>query len=590
MNLQSLCGWFDEAEDSASLDAILKSNWREIVPLFYGLESSQFPLHRAEYSRVLIRLANSNAGRQLRRLDVAPNAVRALMMLFASRFETAGWYLELRRCRDLLPAGDRLVAVVEAVFTYRYINDAAGDYLIRCPKVLEHLGSISEGDFPGCPSLAADLVREFIMEASAQYLAAHADARSRFRARLYDWGLRPPLAALGWEEIEDLLNQSVECLPPRREKVRSAIVEGMFREAERLGDGHSCGEVEDATILVCAEEPPRWNRLPDFVDDELEAMGAKFDPSGAEAGDNVGNDETRNRAYLGTYFPRTVIEARNIVGEILSLPIIRSHLERKGHIRVLDIGAGTGGATVGTALALRDAGCRSPLNVVAIDGNPDALGKMKRLVLTVARELQIDVGIEQRLVQLQPDLDGFAGTIRECIATVGDPFDIVLCWKFLSEFYDRGWARASGIIGATLAAMASRVDEGGFCVVADITTRNRRPEYFSKTLNRESREYERREDAWMRTVIPVPCAKFRDQCSHGNCFTLRKMSIGHRLVQDDTTKLAYRVFVPMALESRVVRSFSSGDVYNVDSNNPTTGCASGCVQHAPSPRSGWTGF
>jgi SAM-dependent methyltransferase len=547
-------------------------------------------VRRDEYKHVLIRLANSDVARQVRRLDVAPDAVRGLTMLFASRFETAGWFRELPWCRELLPAGDRIVAVVDAVCAYLHISDAATDYVVRCTRVLELLGSIAEGDLPECPALAEDLVREFIMEASAHYLAAHAVVRSQFRARLHDWGLMPPLAAVGWAEIDDLLGQPLDRLPPLRERVRSAIVDGMFREAERLGGGPFSAEEEDAPISVCAEGPAKWDGLPEFLDDELEAMGAAFSPTGAEAGDNVGNDEARNRIYLGTYFPRSVVESRNIVGEIMSIPVVRKRFGQKGRVRILDLGAGTGGATIGAALALFDAGITCPVDIVAVDGNRDALGKMERLVAVAAGALDADVRIESRFLELQADLDGYAGRLREFIATCGDHFDIVLCWKVLSEFYDRSWVRAGGIIGRTLGAMATRVCPDGFLIVTDITTKNRRPEFFSQTLNRESRTYELSGDSMMCTIVPVPCAKFRDDCGCGNCFTLRKMSVCHRLAPHDSTKIAYRVLVPMALGSRVVGTFSPGDVYNVNSNKTKTGCARGYVQDAPSPRCGWTGF
>ena len=77
----------------------------------------------------------------------------------------------------------------------------------------------------------------------------------------------------------------------------------------------------------------------------LEPAGARYNPDWKKARENLD--------YLGTYFPRTVLESAIIFEHLMrTMPSVKKMLAERDVIRVLDFGCGTGGELLGFLIAL----------------------------------------------------------------------------------------------------------------------------------------------------------------------------------------------------------------------------------------------
>ena len=95
--------------------------------------------------------------------------------------------------------------------------------------------------------------------------------------------------------------------------------------------------------------------LPLVVDDILKGLGAFYREEYLRVRMGLDADDDRNRAYLGTYFPRSFIEWATLWGELLSYRPVHEVFERKQTITLASFGAGTGGDVIGALYALMDA-------------------------------------------------------------------------------------------------------------------------------------------------------------------------------------------------------------------------------------------
>ena len=62
---------------------------------------------------------------------------------------------------------------------------------------------------------------------------------------------------------------------------------------------------------------------------------------------NLNSTEKGAQKYLGTYFPRSVVEAKRIITDLLSSVEILQTIYKKDTIKIIDIGSGAGGFVFG---------------------------------------------------------------------------------------------------------------------------------------------------------------------------------------------------------------------------------------------------
>lgn len=221
-----------------------------------------------------------------------------------------------------------------------------------------------------------------------------------------------------------------------------------------------------------------------------------------------------------------------------------------------------------------------------------ALTLQSKILLSLRKSLPFELLAYQRQVDLPFDLEGFVSAFSDIADQEGSRYDLILCWKCISEFYNYAFAPALGIIQNMLRIASRMLVPHGLCIVADVTTSDNHYELFAKTLNREANEHDCSPEAFMRTVLPLPCARSASMCRRRDCYTQRKFVVHHRLAPKDETKIAYRVFAPSPFAQSVVSTFTEHSAYRVNAYRGDEACSGRHIIKDPTHRypCGYTGF
>jgi SAM-dependent methyltransferase len=334
--------------------------------------------------------------------------------------------------------------------------------------------------------------------------------------------------------------------------------------------------VSDEFIGEAVRTVQAHRQIPGFLSEQLCRMGATYNPQRQEARFNYDADDARNRIYLGTYFPKTVIESWNIFTELFSIPVIQAAFRQKDVIRIMDVGAGTGAAVVGILLALMEWEEHNiSVEVISLDTNEDALAKQREILEFLRNHLTFKLEFELRNIRLPFDLDGFVPAFSGLADQEGRIYDIITIWKCLCEFYNVNFASAQGIIRNTLSTASRMLLPYGLCVVSDVTTTDNQYEYFAITLNREANEHDREPYTETCTVLPLPCGRNSAECIERHCYSQRLFRLNHRLAQNDVTKIAYRVLATNSFAHSIITSFTDNDAYRINAARPSEACCNG---------------
>lgn len=591
MTLQELQIQLIQCRSLAECDLFLQANLHEIRPLFYGLTQQELQAgRRFDYEDVFDAFASSKAGCEIRDGYTPPESVVALLIFFLSLFERAHLYMIIHAVTQLIPSGP-LRQQSEALFEYKKIENSAKDYLNRFDTILTLLQQAWNHNTESGQHLSENLLQEYLLDAILEPKAAGIDIRSAITARFLDQKLQQSYPILLTPSVQKLLGADADTLPEIRRAIRSHILENFHAQACALAPDSLLTKVADEFIGEIILPNQTHIRIPEFLSDQLDQMGAVHNPQRLGARCNFDADDAQNCIYLGTYFPRTVIECWNIFTELFSIPVIQAAFRQKDVIRLLDVGSGTGGAVVGTLLAINEWGqSNAAVEVTSLDINEDALAKQGEILDSLQDHLSFDLNFKPRHVQLPFDLESFVPAFSAFLDQEGDSYDLVSCWKSLCEFYNVEFAPAQGIIRNTLSMVSRKLVPYGLCVVADVTTTGNGVEFFAITLNREANEYDATPDVKTHTILPLCCGSRTKTCDP-RCYTQRYFKVSHRLAHNDQTKIAYRVLAPDAFSHSITASFTDHAAYRVNANRPHEACENGRKRAATGATPcGYTGF
>lgn len=332
--------------------------------------------------------------------------------------------------------------------------------------------------------------------------------------------------------------------------------------------------------------------MPAFIEQTARELGAFYCPDHVAVLKNIDADERRVQSYLGTYFPRTVFEFQTIADELINLSQMMGTKTKPRALRVLDLGSGTGGAWIGLALALAQAGKERHLCVDAIDGNAIALGCQQPFASAIADATSINVQLKTHHVALGLTRQEFARDLSAALASFVEKFDIVLVSKHLSEFYHEGYSNATGIIQDALQLLSGVLQQGGHLIVLDMTDRiNGNGEYFPKTMAREIGRYLASAPMGLKPILPIPCAHFMSSgcASRGACYTQRVFELRHDVAgtgysRSAVSKVSYRVFTTPSNAAQICSMYPRDLAYCINAKEV---CRGGKVFEAPSSHNGF---
>lgn len=299
------------------------------------------------------------------------------------------------------------------------------------------------------------------------------------------------------------------------------------------------------------------------LNDILEEQGAFHRPEPKRVQQGLGADDERNRAYLGTYFPRSVIEWGLIWSELLAHEPVFRRFQTKETITIASFGSGTGGDVVGTLYAIHDARLTPrQVRIYSFDGNADALEKQRAILAEVQKRggFRFEIKFTCRQFTWGFDRESFRRSCDELAGLLPGPIDMVQASKWLVEFYNyqkirsQSIERASGIVEEFLRFAERVAGSEGLVALADVTTSDC-GRWFPEIMNGEAVGYLANGGS-LRSISPIPCAFRQGNCpsAHG-CYTRRYFRVSSRFCVEDKSQLCYRVFAPMEFAQDIIQTY-----------------------------------
>jgi hypothetical protein len=335
------------------------------------------------------------------------------------------------------------------------------------------------------------------------------------------------------------------------------------------------------------------NSYPAYLYAATKQLGARYIRDHESVLINLDADKQRVLDYLGTYFPRTVAEFRTIVGELLAHSTARNNVRSANVLRILDLGSGSGGAWIGLAHALCDAGIKIPLEIIAVDGNKIVLDLQHELVKTVCKATGLNIRLITLPCTLRSEQAGFAEDLADCLADcahVSDRYDFILASKHFSEHYHAAGFAAQGVIHEGLSQLAGHLSDRGFMFLLDVTCcvyNNKK--YFPLLMAEEVLQTVSNAGVDLHTILPLPCAGNPSTCQARSCFTQRKLSI--RIERDygmsEVTKITYRIFSRKPLAHAILKGMPLDAAWAVNAARPQEACQNGQKVHVLGALSGF---
>ena len=365
---------------------------------------------------------------------------------------------------------------------------------------------------------------------------------------LFEYALSAWVDTESYQELSDIL-ESLNLQGPEAYGLTVGVDTDAFFPSPR--------EKQDRSAFRLPEWVKEYCRIGDDVSKREDIRETRvYDSSGVED-------------YLSRYSPRTYAEGYLVVSNVLKNRIMAGRWKGKKKVYILDIGCGTGFASVGalTALIAFIPGVEE-IVLELHDYNP----RMLHCSIEVLREVQ-----KRTSVRLVPyfhitrlDIGETADGEIE-IPFRRDEYDLVLCFKAVNEMI---FARRGECPGAFVfkddypyrklaSAVVGKLSPNGFFVLLDITMSNETERADNTAYNRLLSSGVRNavgEGGEYSILLPTPCAFAlyrKEPCPVKECPTQVRIKISDA---DDSEPVTFAVLCRSALAHDIVGGIREGDI------------------------------
>ncbi len=206
--------------------------------------------------------------------------------------------------------------------------------------------------------------------------------------------------------------------------------------------------------------------LPSWLDNLIfEEMGAKYCPSYADM-TNIHDDREATLKYLGTYFPRSYVEAYSIFSDYFNK--YSSEWQNREEISIFDFGCGTGGEIVGLLTVLNNKfNNLKKVKIVALDGNQNALRIYEKVLAEFQKQTNLPIENHSAPIFIEDfyDLNILDNVLRK-------NFDIILSFKAICEFVTKDQFEKQNAYEHIAKFLLPKLSEDGTMLLEDVTTYN----------------------------------------------------------------------------------------------------------------------
>lgn len=211
-------------------------------------------------------------------------------------------------------------------------------------------------------------------------------------------------------------------------------------------------------------ERNRTHKLPAWIDSYIfNTLDANYCKSNSDM-TVIDWDKKMIQNYLGTYFPRSYVEARSIfTKEILQ------GLSKKRELSILDFGCGTGGEIIGLLSNIEHFLPNvEEVTITAIDGNHDALRVFEKVLSEYKKRSRLKIYLRVAPIKI---IDFYDLTVLDEIIT--DKFDLIISFKAICEFVTKSRFEEHNPYGHIIKTFLPRLNQEGMMVLVDVTSCNK---------------------------------------------------------------------------------------------------------------------
>lgn len=276
--------------------------------------------------------------------------------------------------------------------------------------------------------------------------------------------------------------------------------------------------------------------LPSWIDDYIfNELNARYKPSYTRFSYNLDLNKDECKIYLGTYFPRSFAEGYLSFDAVLHDDSIRTTLESKSVIKILDFGCGTGGEILGFLHAFENrVEANKLIKVIGIDGNQNSLRLLEKIIgrYNSRGRNNIELSVAPCFIESQADLSIISNFI-------GKDFDFIITSKAIGEFErkkridENGYEFFAGLFAPLLG-------ETGIMSIIDVTTKDEKSGLFlPQRMNIGINAFLSTHRGIFKSIAPCPGFSSAGPCIHP-CFYKKDVYISHTAKSKDHSKFTVR--------------------------------------------------
>ncbi len=307
--------------------------------------------------------------------------------------------------------------------------------------------------------------------------------------------------------------------------------------------------------------------LPQYLDDIIfNELGAEYNPQ-PEAVQRTSDNPDFDKIYLGTYFPRSYVEAYCIMGRLLGNKTYFDALANEQELNILDFCCGTGGEILGLTCILQE---KLPnlkrINIDAFDANEMYIFNMFHIIEKAQEHLQnIEVSINPQCIFVENEQH-----LDDIVNATNRQYHMVLSFKALNEFIQGNIFTDDNVYKKVAEKFLPLLTDNGILILSDLTNKYDKGNFFYPVKMNEGLNSLLRANKAYKSIFPFTCYHYEHKCK--GCYMQDIIYVTHSRKIRDISKVAYRIIGKSNLADQIVANIKPNICrevnYQADKNAP----------------------